>query len=181
MMDSSAPAPGMRYAAVALGVVEDTEDPQGWGRVRVRYGFLGSDSRSNWAPIAMPMAGKDRGVWLTPLPGDEAVIAFDRGDVDWPVVLGFVWNGVDTAPSTTTKERMIRSVNGHTIRFLDSTPQDGGNKGGIAIEDASGNSVVLTNGKVTIRAAGVLELDAATIMLTSNGVTRIVTPNANPV
>jgi uncharacterized protein involved in type VI secretion and phage assembly len=127
------------------------------------------------------MAGKDRGVWFTPMPGDEAVLGFDRGDVDWPIVLGFLWNGADTAPSTTTKERLIRSVNKHTIRFLDSTPQDGGNSGGIVIEDASGNSIVLTNGKLTIRAPGVLELDAATIVLKSLGVSRIVTPNANPI
>jgi len=78
-------------------------------------------------------------------------------------------------------ERLIRSVNKHTIRFLDSTPQDGGNSGGIVIEDASGNSIVLTNGKVTVHSVGVLELDAATIMLTSLGVSRIVTPNANPI
>jgi uncharacterized protein involved in type VI secretion and phage assembly len=171
----------MPYAAVVIGVVEDTDDPQGWGRVRVRYGFLGSDSRSNWASIATPMAGKDRGIWFVPEVGDEAVLVFDRGDVNWPIIIGFMWNGEDTAPSTSTKERMIRSVNGHTIRFWDSTPQSGGNQGGIAIEDTSGNFVVLTNGKVTIRAAGVLELDAATIVLTSSGVTRVVTPNANPI
>ena len=170
-----------RNAAVVIGTVVDTNDPEGWGRVKVTYGFLGTDAKSNWAPIAAPMAGNGRGVWFCPEVGDEAVLAFDRGDVWHPIVLGFMWNGVDLPPSTVTRERMIRTVNGHTIRFLDSTPQAGGNRGGIAIEDAHGNSVVLTNGKVTVRAAGVLELDAATIMLTSNGVSRIVTPNANPI
>jgi uncharacterized protein involved in type VI secretion and phage assembly len=180
-MTQGVPEPGMLYAAVVIGVVEQTEDPQGWGRVQVRYGFLGSDSRSNWAPIAAPMAGKDRGMWFVPEIGDEAVLAFDRGNVNWPIVLGFMWNGVDIAPSTATKERMIRSANGHTIRFWDSSPQPGGNQGGIAIEDASGNFVVMTNGVVTIHAVGVLQLDAATIVLTSSGVTRVVTPNANPI
>jgi uncharacterized protein involved in type VI secretion and phage assembly len=172
---------GMSDAAVVIGTVEDVDDPNGWGRVRVTYGFLGSQSRSDWAPIAAPMAGRGRGVWFCPEPGDEAVLGFDRGDVWRPIVLGFLWNGIDNPPSTSTRERLIRSVNGHTIRLIDSTPEAGGNQGGIAIEDASGNSIVLTNGKVTIRAAGVLELDAATIMVTSNGVTRIVTPNANPI
>lgn len=168
-------------AGLVIGVVQDTADPDGRGKIRVSYPYLGSASTSAWAPIAAPMAGHDRGCWFVPEVGDEAVLAFDRGDPSWPIVLGFLWNGVDDPPSTATKERMIRSVNKHTIRFLDPTPDPGGNDGGIAIEDASGNSVVLSNGKVTVHAVGVLELDAATIVLTSSGVRRVVTPNANPI
>jgi uncharacterized protein involved in type VI secretion and phage assembly len=181
MTTPQSPQLGAAYAALVIGTVESTDDPDGWGRVQVSYPYLGSASRSAWAPIAASMAGRGRGAWMIPMPGDEAVLGFDRGDVDCPIVLGFLWNGQDNAPSTTTKERMIRSVNGHTIRFLDSTPQPGGNKGGIVIEDASGNRIVLTNGKLTIRAAGELVLDAATIRLTSLGVSRIVTPNRNPI
>lgn len=157
------------------------DDPEGQGRVRVRLAWLGDDTPSNWAPIAAPMAGNDRGCWFIPEVGDECVVGFDRGDPSHPIVLGFLWNGVDAAPSTAVRERMIRSLNGHTIRFIDSTPTSGGNAGALAIEDASGNSIVLANGKVTIHSVGVLELDAATIVLTSNGVRRVVTPNANPV
>lgn len=171
----------MPYAALVIGTVESTDDPEGWGRVQVSYPYLGSSSRSAWAPIAAPMAGHDRGVWFAPLPGDEAVLGFDRGDVNWPIILGFLWNGQDTPPSTTTKERMIRSVNHHSIRFLDSTPTDDGNRGGIVIEDASGNSIVMTNGKLTIHAANILELDAGTIRLTSFGVTRTVSANGNAI
>lgn len=170
-----------QITGLMVGIVADVEDPLGQGRIRVRFPALGSDALSNWAPIAAAMAGDDRGTWFPPELGDEAVVAFDRGDPSWPVVLGFLWNGVDAAPSTSVRERLIRSFNGHTIRFLDPTPTDGGNVGGIAIEDASGNSIVLTNGKVTVHAAGVLELDAATIVLTSAGVRRVVTPNANPI
>jgi uncharacterized protein involved in type VI secretion and phage assembly len=171
----------MGYAALVIGVVENTDDFDHWGRVQVSYPCLGSGSRSAPAPIAALMAGQGRGTWMVPMPGDEAVLGFDRGDVDCPIVLGFLWNGQDNPPSTTTKERMIRSVNGHAIRFLDSTPLAGGNKGALVIEDAHGNSIVLTNGKLTIRAAGELVLDAATIRLTSLGASRIVTPNKNPI
>lgn len=170
-----------QISGLMLGLVADVDDPLGQGRIRVRFPSLGSDALSNWAPIAAAMAGNDRGVWFPPEVDDEAVVAFDRGDPSWPIVLGFLWNGADTAPSTSVRERMIRSFNGHTIRLLDSTPTSGGNAGGIAIEDASGNSIVLTNGKVTVHSVGVLELDAATIVLTSSGVRRIVTPNANPI
>jgi len=165
---------------LAIGVVVDNADPDGRGRVRVSYPYLGNASASAWAPIAAPMAGNDRGCWFVPEVGDEAVLGFDRGDPEQPIVLGFLWNGVDDPPSTSTKERMIRSVNKHTIRFLDPSVENG-NDGGIAIEDASGNSIVLSNGKVRIRAVGQLEIDAAAISLVQNGNRRVVTPNSNPI
>lgn len=165
---------------LALGVVVDTVDPAGRGRVRISYPYLGSASASAWAPIAALMAGPDRGCWFVPEVGDEAVVGFDRGDPESPIVLGFLWNGVDDPPSTSTKERMIRSVNKHTIRFLDPSIENG-NDGGIAIEDASGNSIVLSNGKVRIHAVGQLEIDAAAISFVSSGNRRVVTPNSNPI
>jgi len=47
----------------------------------------------------------------------------------------------------------------------------------VVIEDAWGNTITLTNGKITIQSMGVLELKAASI--TVNG--RIVTPSSNPI
>jgi uncharacterized protein involved in type VI secretion and phage assembly len=168
-------------AGVVIGVVCDVNDEAGQGRVRLTFPFLGSDAPSNWAPIAAPMAGKDRGFFMVPEVGDEAVVLFERGDPSVPIVIGFTYNGVDATPSGAVRERMIRSFNGHTIRFIDSTPTAGGNRGGIAIEDAHGNAIVLTNGKVTIRSMGVLELDAATVVIKSCGVARIVSPTPNPI
>jgi phage baseplate assembly protein V len=171
---SSAP-PGL-----VLGTVTDVDDPQGWGRVRVQFHWLQGYTVTDWAPIASPMAGPDYGMWFIPEVGNEAVVAFDRGDVSRPFVLGFLWNGQDGAPSRSTRERMIRSVNGHTIRFLDSTPA-GGNQGALAIEDAHGNQIVMSNTQVTIRAVGTLLLDAATVAIQSSGVTRVVSPTPNTI
>jgi hypothetical protein len=47
----------------------------------------------------------------------------------------------------------------------------------VVIEDAWGNTITLTNGKITIQSLGVLELKAASI--TVNG--RLVTPGKNPI
>jgi uncharacterized protein involved in type VI secretion and phage assembly len=179
--DGTPSAVGTAPTGLALGTVVDTADPEGWGRVRVSLSWLPGNPMSNWAPIASPLAGNDYGTWFIPEVGDEAVVGFDRGDVNYPFVLGFLWNGQATAPSTSVRERMIRSVNKHTIRFLDPSPTAGGNQGGIAIEDASGNSIVLTNTQVTIRSAGTLLLDAATVVITSNGVPRIVSPTPHAI
>jgi hypothetical protein len=47
----------------------------------------------------------------------------------------------------------------------------------VVIEDAFGNIITMTNGKITIRSVGVLEITAPVITL--NG--RVVTPNNNPI
>ena len=111
---------------------------------------------------------------------DEAVVAFERGDPQFPIVVGFLWNTKSKPPSTVTNERMWRSVNGHTIRFLDPDPKDG-DLGAVVMEDAQGNKVTLSNGKVTVRSVAVLEIDAPTIILKGPGYHRVVAPNSNPI
>ena len=76
---------------------------------------------------------------------------------------------------------MLRSLNGHAIRLIDSTPTPDGNKGAVVVEDAHGNEIVLTDGKVTISSKGVLELQGTVIMMTSVGVSRVVSPTSNPI
>jgi septal ring factor EnvC (AmiA/AmiB activator) len=71
---------------------------------------------------------------------------------------------------------MIRSVNGHTIRFVDSTPSLG-DKGALIIEDGHGNKIVMANTHMLIQAVGTLVIQGASITL--NG--RPVTPSPNPV
>jgi phage baseplate assembly protein V len=166
---------------LVLGVVQDVDHPEGEGAIRVTYPWLDGRSVSNWAPVAAPMAGDDRGVWMVPEVGDEAVIGFVREDRDSPIILGFLWNGVDRPPSSAVRERVIRSVNGHTIRFIDSTPTTGGNMGALALEDAHGNQIVMTNGKVTIKSTGLLQLDAPTVVIGGTTYRRVVTPSSNPI
>ena len=47
----------------------------------------------------------------------------------------------------------------------------------VVIEDAYGNSITLSNGKITIKSVGLLEITAP--IVTING--RPVTPNRNPI
>ena len=47
----------------------------------------------------------------------------------------------------------------------------------VVIEDASGNTITLSNGKITIQSVGLLELKAAQIIV--NG--RVVLPSNNPI
>lgn len=165
---------------IAIAVVCQNQDDSGQGRVRVSYPWHTTPHQSFWARIAAPMAGKDRGIYFLPEIGDEVLVAFERGDVRFPYVLGALWNGKEPAPQNNgdgrNDLRVIKTRKGHTLTF------DDGQKGlvrlelndgkklefdddGIKLEDASGNSLVIESrsGAMSITAMTKLSLSAPTI------------------
>jgi phage baseplate assembly protein V len=165
---------------VAIGIVTNVQDPSKQARIKVTMPWLSGDNETDWIRIAAGMAGDDRGSLLLPEVGDEVLLAFDHGDTRFPYVLGFLWNGQDKPPSDDVRDRKIKSKNGHQIRFLDSTPQNG-DMGALVIEDAHGNTITMSNGKITISSVSVLELNGNTILLTGPGFSRTIAPNSNPI
>ena len=167
-------------SGVIPGTVKEVGNADYPGAVKVEFSWMGGKNESHWAPVAAAMAGGGRGAYFMPEKGDEVLVAFGHGDVNHPYVIGFLWNGVDNPPAEDVRERIIRSVNGHAIRFLDSTPNSG-DRGALVIEDAHGNLITLSNGKITIKSTAVLELDAATIVMKVAGSRRVVVPSSNPI
>jgi uncharacterized protein involved in type VI secretion and phage assembly len=73
---------------IAIGVVDSLDDPQGWGRLKVRLPWL--DARTAlWARAMVPLTGCDD---LSVKVGDQVVVALESGDLDRPVVLGKLWS-----------------------------------------------------------------------------------------
>jgi phage protein D/phage baseplate assembly protein gpV len=158
--------------SICVGIVTNNNDPDGLGRVKVKFPWLGDDVESTWARIASPMAGQDRGFFYLPEVNDEVLVAFEHGDVNHAYVLGALWNGQDKPPkaseavsgSGSVVKRIICTRVGHTI-ILDDT--DGG--GGITIEDKSGNKIVIESasnamqievgGDLTIKAQGSVSIE----------------------
>ncbi|HWN41050.1 MAG TPA: phage baseplate assembly protein V [Thermoanaerobaculia bacterium] len=126
-----------RLYGVVVGVVTNNQDPDGLGRVKVRFPWLSEEHESSWARVAAPMAGNDRGFYTLPEVDDEVLVAFEHGRVELPYVLGALWNGKDKPPADNgdgeNNIRVFKSRSGHVIR-LDDT--DGAEK--IEIADADG-------------------------------------------
>ena len=171
---------------VAPAIVRVNQDDSGMGRVKVSYPWHSEPKNSYWARIAMPMAGKDRGAYFLPEVGDEVLVAFERGDVRFPYIIGALWNGVDKAPATNADGnndvRMIKTRKGHKLTF------DDGQKGlvrlelndgkkleiddeGMKLDDGAGNSLVIESrrGAVTIKAATSLSIQAPKIEIKASG------------
>jgi uncharacterized protein involved in type VI secretion and phage assembly len=161
---------------VVIGLVTQVEDDLHQGRIKVSFRWLDANHETDWIRIATTMAGGTRGTFFMPEIDDEALLAFEHGDPRRPYAIGFLWNGVDLPPGQHYRDRKIVSKNGHQIRFLDASPE-GGSLGALVIQDAHGNTITMSNGKITISSTAVLEMRAPTI--TING--RVVAPNANPI
>ena len=91
------PAPHPTSARqLVLGVVTNNNDPEDMGRVRVQYPALSSDTEGAWARVATASAGKERGLLMLPVVGEEVLVGFEHGDTTRPYVLGSLFNGSDT-------------------------------------------------------------------------------------
>jgi uncharacterized protein involved in type VI secretion and phage assembly len=152
-----------RSAGIVIGKVTKVKDDEGLGRIQVNYPWL-SGPEERWVSVASPMAGSDRGMFFMPEVDDEVILAFNHGQWDHPIIIGFLWNPVQRPPSTDERQRMIRSKNGHTIRFVDSTPVSG-NQGALIVQDGHGNTISMTNGRVVIKSMGALEISAASVTI----------------
>lgn len=115
-----------RITGVITGVVTNNTDPQGIGRVKVKFPVISDNDESYWARLSAPIAGPERGTYFLPEVGDEVLVAFERGDINYPYILGALWSSDRKSPETTEdaqKKYTIRSRTGLLIR-MDDTPGD---------------------------------------------------------
>ncbi len=72
------------------------------GRIKVQFHWdregQKDENSSCWIRVATPWAGKGYGSISIPRIGNEVVVAFEEGDPDRPLVLGSVYNAVQTPP-----------------------------------------------------------------------------------
>lgn len=170
-----------RENGILIGVVTDLKDPDGLGRVRVRFPYLG-DQLSNWAKISSPMAGKNRGFFFRPEVDDELLIAFEMGDPRRPYVLGALWSKTDAPPpddgnAEKNNWRFIQSRSGHILKFDDTQGAerieviDKAGKHKIVI-DSSGDKIqiICESGNVEIKAsAGKVQIEAKEAEINTTG------------
>lgn len=133
-----------RINGVVVGIVTDNQDPEGLCRVKVQFPWLSEESESDWVKIMSFMAGRERGAVFLPEVDDEVLVAFEHGDINYPYVIGALWNSEDTPPETNADGRnnirKIRSRSGHEILFNDD--HEGGQEK-LEILTNAGHSVVL--------------------------------------
>lgn len=151
---------------LVVGLVTDNNDPDGLGRVKVKYPWLSQEHASDWARVVIPGGGTQRGMQFLPEVNDEVLVGFEQGDINFPYVLGGLWNGKNAPPSKSgdvisggkVNERVIRSRTGHVITLNDSD-----NAPSITIVDNTGKNKVFLdskNNKLTVHLEGDMLFEA---------------------
>jgi phage protein D len=169
-----------------IGIVTDNQDPDGLGRVKVKFPTLTEEHTSYWARVTGIGAGKDRGLHCLPEIDDEVVVGFEHGDIHRPFVLGGLWSGKDAPPAKVedgvqdgkVRLRTLQTRTGHKLEFAEE--DKGESKSGISIATAGGHQLQINDSEKVVEIAtpggNKLRLDdsSGTIELSSSGDLKIV-------
>ncbi|HAH10667.1 MAG TPA: phage tail protein [Alphaproteobacteria bacterium] len=173
-------------SGVTIATVTRNNDPEGLGRVMLRFLWHRPSDESGWARVAVPAAGANQGFFFVPDVGQEVLVAFERDDVRFPIVIGALWNGKAKPPGLFSGQdnsiRAIRSRQGHELRFDDTDKggielklKDGKrvtiSDEGILLDDGKNNSITIETkgGTIKISSKGSLTLKAANVSIQSDG------------
>lgn len=165
---------GSRLPNAVVALVTNNTDPDGMGRVKVKFPWLDDTEESWWARPATPMAGASRGMFFLPEVNDEVLVAFEHGDITRPFILGALWNGQDSPPKTNNEAvssskvnlRMLKTRAGHTISLDDTegsekiTISDKTDNNKIEITSSDNGISITADGDIKLTAKGKVAVDA---------------------
>ena len=157
-------SPVQQWPGVVTAVVTNTDDPNDWGRVKVKFPWMTEDAESDWARLTGVGAGPEAGLLAVPEVGDEVLVAFEHADFNRPFVLGGLWNGKHAIPpegagAASGEKPLVRtwhSRTGHYMAMFDNADEKvevitaGGHQ--ILLDDANKKVEILTSGghKITM-------------------------------
>lgn len=138
-----------RPSGLVLGIVEDLEDPEGAGRVKVRLPWRADGGDGVWARVAQLDAGPEYGSFFIPDVGREVLLGTIDDEASALVVLGQLYSGAAKPPHSISVDNEVRAFvtpEGHRLTLQD------GSKAQMRLESANGHTVVIddANGTITL-------------------------------
>ncbi|MBM9506695.1 VgrG-related protein [Actinacidiphila acididurans] len=165
--------PDGRCFGLVNATVTDTKDPQGLGRVKVRFPWLSDDYTSDWARCAQA-GGTGGGEAFIPEVGEEVLVGFEQGRLDHPYVLCALYNGKDRPAgqgsgsghavdptSGAVNRRALASREGNKLELLDAAagPQ------GVRVVTGDGKLHITLDRRqtaITVHSDGSVRIEAGT-------------------
>ncbi|MBN2899198.1 MAG: DUF2345 domain-containing protein [Clostridia bacterium] len=167
---------------VMSGLVTDNNDPDKKNRVKVQlFSKINDKTETGFIPVAMPMVGKEFGIFFMPEIGDEVLVAFENGDIEKGYVIGGLYNDTKKAPVTVeegkndVKKIKTRTNNEMTLsdkeneQFIEIKTEKGykvlidDSKDQLTIQDKEGKNKVafsMANGQIEVEAEKKIVLKA---------------------
>ena len=162
------------YFGVYTATVSEIADSKHPGEVRLKFDWFDPKMQTEWCRVCNLYAGDGYGTFFHPEKDDEVLVAFIKGDMRQPIVLGGLYNGKDKPPTARTQdkdEKMIRTRTGHRI-ILDDTS---GNEKIVIVDKTGKNSIVIdaAANSITVTAEGRLVLKGKGVEISSGAEMKI--------
>lgn len=150
--------PTDRAPVAALGIVTHVNDPEGYGRIRVKLPTY-KDVETDWMGVVTPGAGVGKGLLALPDVDDTVLVMLPSGDPANGVVLGGLYGmmtrdewdwGVE---ESAVKRYTLRTPGGQRVR-LDDTKQV------TRLENSDGSYLEMSPEKVTLHSTRDLQIEA---------------------
>lgn len=170
-------------SGLQIGVVADTDDPEGQFRIKVTIPMITTGDDGIWARVATLDAGDNRGTYFRPKENDEVILGFLNDDPQNPIVLGCLYsNDSKRSPLPETEgneEYGVVTGAGSKLIFDDTNKaitisvaaNDGdrtlilNDSGAITLKDAIGNQLVMDSSGITIQATGNVVIKGALVQI----------------
>ena len=136
--------------------VMDNNDPEGLGRVKVKYNWASGSTTSDWMRMIQPHTGAGKGFYFIPEIDEEVLVGFEGGNAQSPYVLGAQYNGSESSGYADSQNNVkaIHTRSGTKIILNDA-------EGSILIEDPSGNTYLMDGqGNIEVNAPKNLTFNA---------------------
>lgn len=136
-------------------LVTDNHDPNGLGRVRVKFHWMNGSEKSPWLRVTTPHAGGGKGMFIMPEIGEEVIVGFEGDSPTKPYIIGSVYHG---------KAKNEFSNGGNDVKAFQSRS---GNKvllndkdGSVFVSDAKGNSLMIDGkGNIAVKSSETIKLE----------------------
>ncbi len=174
-------------------VVTDNDDPDKFGRVKVRFPWQEGEETTPWIRIIQPYAGKGEqgglhGFHFIPEIGTEVLVGFEHDHPVRPFVLGNVYHG-ESKPepwaSSSNSTKIIRTRNGNEIRLVDVGGKekihiyhrkDEDHYNEIKLEmEGEGTITIETKGQLNLKAKNIKMLAEENIVMGAQGTIEMIT------
>src|SRR5262245_18643693 len=134
---------GPRWFGLYPAVVSDLVDPDGKGRIKVKFPSFGAagESVTAWATLLTPYADDDQGFEILPEVDSQVVIDFEAGDPTRPYIVGACWNGKRMLPESAQSANNLRTLKTRAGSVLQFDDTDGAAK--VTVSMQSGHTIVL--------------------------------------
>ena len=151
--------------------VVDNKDPNGLGRVQIKYMWDTDNNAHAWARVVVSFAGADHGSHYTPRVGDQVLVGCEHGNASLPVVLGSLYhsdNKPDFKTDNGTEEVLLtKTPAGSEIRVVDKQGSEQ-----IILSMPNQKNVLkmeLQGPKITIESVGgTIEVQSKTVNITAD-------------